>query len=73
MLLHRSGSTSGTAVRDDDNTGFHPYFSVKDIYGTALSLNIYGYIVFFEPNRFGHPDNYIPADPLSTPPHIVPE
>jgi quinol-cytochrome oxidoreductase complex cytochrome b subunit len=72
-LLHKSGSTSGTAIKDPDFIGFHPYFSVKDVYGLAVSLLIFGYLVFFEPNLLGHADNYIPANPLSTPPHIVPE
>jgi len=73
LLLHRAGSTSQTQVKDPDGIGFHPYFSVKDVYGVALSLLFYGYLVFFAPNRFGHPDNYIPANTMSTPPHIVPE
>jgi len=72
-LLHKAGSTSGTGTKHPEFIGFHPYFSVKDVYGLALSLLLFGYLVFFEPNLLGHPDNYIPANPTSTPPHIVPE
>jgi ubiquinol-cytochrome c reductase cytochrome b subunit len=72
-LLHKAGSTPGTQSSDPEGIGFHPYFSVKDIYGLSTSFILYGYLIFFAPNRFGHPDNYIPADPLVTPTHIVPE
>ena len=52
---------------------FYPYFLVKDILGFLCLLLLLSYLVFFEPNALGHPDNYIRADPLVTPPHIVPE
>jgi ubiquinol-cytochrome c reductase cytochrome b subunit len=72
-VVHKIGSTSGTQVKDDDKTGFHPYFSSKDIYGLWASLIFFGYLVFFEPNMLGHTDNYSEADPMTTPAHIVPE
>lgn len=72
-FLHKSGSTSGGQLVVKDDIGLHPYFSVKDIYGTALSFILYGYLIFFSPNKLGHPDNYIPANPSITPSHIVPE
>jgi len=72
-LVHRVGSTSGTQLKDDDKIGFNPYFSTKDVYGVLVSLVIFGYLVFFEPNLLGHTDNYIPANSMVTPPHIVPE
>jgi len=72
-VVHKVGSTSGTQVKDDDKTGFHPYFSSKDVYGLLSSLWIFGYLVFFEPNLLGHSDNYTQADPTTTPVHIVPE
>jgi ubiquinol-cytochrome c reductase cytochrome b subunit len=52
---------------------FHPYFTAKDGFGLGVFLIIYCAVVFFAPNYLGHPDNYIPANPLSTPAHIVPE
>ena len=52
---------------------FHPYYTMKDSFGTMVFLILYAAFVFFLPNALGHPDNYIPADPLVTPPHIVPE
>jgi ubiquinol-cytochrome c reductase cytochrome b subunit len=52
---------------------FHPYYTAKDGFGAALALLLLSVFVFFLPNYLGHPDNYIPANPLSTPAHIVPE
>jgi len=52
---------------------FAPYYIVKDLYGVFLFLGIFAFFVFFYPNLLGHPDNYIQANPLVTPPHIVPE
>ena len=52
---------------------FHPYYTVKDAFGTGVFLIAFALFLFYAPNYMGHPDNYIPANPLSTPPHIVPE
>jgi quinol-cytochrome oxidoreductase complex cytochrome b subunit len=52
---------------------FYPYFLLKDIFGLLLFLFVFSYLVFFSPNLLGHPDNYIRANPIVTPPHIVPE
>jgi len=52
---------------------FHPYYTIKDFFGLSVFLAIFCVFVFFVPNILGHPDNYVPADPLSTPAHIVPE
>jgi quinol-cytochrome oxidoreductase complex cytochrome b subunit len=57
----------------EDSIPFHPYYTIKDAFGLSVFLLFYMYFVFFAPNFFGEPDNYIPADPLVTPPHIVPE
>ena len=66
----RSASTSrGRRIR----IPFHPYYTVKDIFGLTVFLIIYACFVFFAPNLLGEPDNYIPANPLETPTHIVPE
>ena len=56
-----------------DTIPFHPYYTIKDLYGIGLFLMFYSVFVFWFPNVLGHPDNYIPADPLVTPAHIVPE
>lgn len=56
-----------------DTIPFHPYYTIKDLYGIGVFLLFYMFFVFFAPNFFGEPDNYIPADPMVTPPHIVPE
>jgi quinol-cytochrome oxidoreductase complex cytochrome b subunit len=52
---------------------FHPYYTIKDLFGLGVFLIIYLSVVFFAPNFFGEPDNYIPANPMVTPAHIVPE
>lgn len=74
--LHIPGSTNPTGVEvkgPADTLPFHPYFTSKDLFGLGVYLTIFCFFVFFAPNFLGHPDNYIPADPLSTPAHIVPE
>ena len=52
---------------------FHPYYTIKDAVGLGVFLIVFAIFVFYAPNYMGHPDNYIPADPLVTPAHIVPE
>ncbi len=56
-----------------DTIPFHPYYTVKDIYGLAIFALVFAVFIFFAPNYFGHPDNYIPANLIVTPAHIVPE
>jgi len=74
-LLHISGSTTTLGTCNQiDNSRFYPKFIVKDIFGFFLvvgSLSLF--TVFWHPNALGHPDNYIKADALVTPAHIVPE
>ena len=73
-LLHLDGSTNPLGLEDTyDVIPFYPYFLTKDIFGFLIFLFVFSYLVFFEPNLLGHPDNYIRANPLVTPPHIVPE
>jgi ubiquinol-cytochrome c reductase cytochrome b subunit len=73
-LLHQHGSTNPLGIcAKVDCVSFYPYFVLKDIFGLLLSLIFFGVIVFFYPNVLGHPDNYIPANSLVTPAHIVPE
>jgi ubiquinol-cytochrome c reductase cytochrome b subunit len=74
--LHIPGSSNPTGVAvktESDTLPFHPYYTAKDGFGLAVFLLIYCAVVFFGPNALGHPDNYIPANPMSTPAHIVPE
>ena len=74
--LHVTGSNNPTGVEPkgkQDTLPFHPYYTMKDTFGLIVFVIIYAAFVFFMPNALGHPDNYIPADPLVTPAHIVPE
>ena len=74
--LHLSGSSNPTGVEvktASDTVPFHPYYTAKDGLGVAVFLLLYCGLVFFAPNFLGHPDNYIEANPLSTPALIVPE
>lgn len=76
VALHVGGSNNPTGVdpkSDKDTIPFHPYYTVKDFFGFGVFFLLYGYFIFFAPNYLGHPDNYIPADPMVTPAHIVPE
>ena len=74
--LHIPGSSNPTGVEvksESDTVPFHPYYTAKDGFGLAVFLLIYTAVLFFGPNALGHPDNYIPANPMQTPAHIVPE
>ena len=74
--LHQFGSNNPLGIETkgpQDQIPFHPYYTVKDAFGLGVYLILFCVIIFFYPNVLGEPDNYIPADPLSTPPHIVPE
>ena len=76
VALHRFGSNNPLGIDTkgpQDTIPFHPYYTVKDLYGLGVFLIFFAGFVFFAPNYMGHPDNYIPADPLVTPAHIVPE
>ncbi len=74
--LHIPGSNNPTGIEPkgpQDTITFHPYYTVKDAFGLVVFLFFYAAVVFFLPNFMGHADNYIPANPLQTPAHIVPE
>ena len=76
IALHqvKSNNPLGIDMKDaKDAIPFHPYYTVKDYLGFGVFFIFYLGVVFFAPNFFGEPDNYIHADPLVTPPHIVPE
>ncbi len=71
---HKSSNPLGIDVKGEQDTiPFHPYYTAKDSFGLAAFLIVYLGFVFFAPDFFGEPDNYIEANPLQTPPHIVPE
>lgn len=73
-LLHKDGSNnplgSGTNI---DTVSFYPYFYTKDLFSFLILVTLFSFFVVYFPNALGHADNYIPANPLSTPAHIVPE
>jgi ubiquinol-cytochrome c reductase cytochrome b subunit len=74
--LHIPGSSNPTGVDvkgEQDTVPFHPYYTAKDGFGLGVYLLLFAALVFFFPDALGHPDNYIPANPLQTPAHIVPE
>jgi ubiquinol-cytochrome c reductase cytochrome b subunit len=74
--LHIPGSSNPTGVdvkSEKDTLPFHPFYTAKDGWFVGAVLTVYFVFVFFMPNALGHPDNYIPANPLATPAHIVPE
>lgn len=76
VSLHTVGSNNPTGVEiktKKDAIPFHPYFTIKDMVGFVAFFLVFGYFLFFYPNSLGHPDNYIPANPMVTPAHIVPE
>ena len=74
LHVHGSNNPLGIDAKGpQDKIPFHPYYTVKDLFGLGVFLIFLSVFVFFLPNALGHPDNYIPANPLSTPPHIVPE
>ena len=70
----KSNNPLGVEVKTKEDTiPFHPYYTIKDLFGISLFLMVFLGFVFWAPNFFGEPDNYIPANPMVTPPHIVPE
>jgi quinol-cytochrome oxidoreductase complex cytochrome b subunit len=74
LHVHGSNNPVGVGVKTDGDTiPFHPYYTIKDMLGLSVFLVFYLSFVFFAPDFFGEPDNYIEANPLVTPAHIVPE
>jgi ubiquinol-cytochrome c reductase cytochrome b subunit len=72
--LHQYGSNNPLGINASvDKIAFYPYFYVKDLVGWVAFAIFFSIFVFYAPNVLGHPDNYIPANPMSTPAHIVPE
>jgi ubiquinol-cytochrome c reductase cytochrome b subunit len=74
IALHVDGSNNPIGINSNiDKVPFHPYYSIKDLLGYAVFAIFFSFFVYFAPNLLGHPDNYIPANPLVTPAHIQPE
>nr|QHR76875.1 cytochrome b [Peucaea cassinii] len=73
-LLHETGSNNPLGIPSDcDKIPFHPYYTIKDILGFVLMLALLVSLALFSPNLLGDPENFTPANPLVTPPHIKPE
>ncbi len=76
VALHVHGSNNPLGIDPkgpQDTVPFHPYYTMKDGFGVVVFLIVYAGFTFFAPDYMGHADNYIPANPLVTPEHIVPE
>ena len=76
VALHVHGSNNPLGIDPkgpQDTVPFHPYYTMKDGFGVVVFLIVFAGFAFFAPDYMGHPDNYVPANPLVTPEHIVPE
>lgn len=74
ILLHEVGSSNPLGITlKTENIPFYPYFYTKDLFGLMVLFLIFFIFIFYYPNTLGHPDNYIEANPMKTPLHIVPE
>nr|ADW08793.1 cytochrome b [Meles meles meles] len=74
LFLHETGSNNPSGIpSNSDKIPFHPYYTIKDILGVLLLMLMLMILVLFSPDLLGDPDNYTPANPLNTPPHIKPE
>nr|ALJ53388.1 cytochrome b [Arctocebus calabarensis] len=74
LFLHKTGSNNPSGITSEaDKIPFHPYYTIKDLLGVILLLLMLSTLVLFTPDLLGDPDNYTPANPLNTPPHIKPE
>jgi len=73
-FLHKQGSTNPISSESGvDDIYFYPYFFSKDLFAFSCFLVFFAIFVFYFPNLLNHPDNYVCADPLETPAHVVPE
>ena len=74
LHVHKSNNPLGIDIKGPQDTiPFHPYYTIKDLYGLGVFMVFFMFFVFYQPNFFGEPDNYIKANPMVTPTHIVPE
>uniref|UniRef100_F7UJH9 Cytochrome b n=9 Tax=Diplomystidae TaxID=31007 RepID=F7UJH9_9TELE len=74
LFLHETGSNNPIGLNSDaDKISFHPYFTYKDLLGFIILITVLASLALFSPNLLGDPENFTPANPLVTPPHIKPE
>nr|ABY80791.1 cytochrome b [Dibamus novaeguineae] len=74
LFLHETGSNNPTGLNSNtDKIPFHPYYSYKDLLGAVTLILTILFLALFSPNLLGDPENFTPANPLVTPPHIKPE
>nr|ADZ52854.1 cytochrome b [Paraechinus aethiopicus] len=74
LFLHETGSNNPTGIiSESEKIPFHPYYTIKDILGMILLIMMLTILTLFSPDLLSDPDNYTPANPLNTPPHIKPE
>src|SRR5271156_827623 len=76
VALHQHGSNNPLGIDrkgPQDSIPFHPYYTIKDMFGLGVFLIVFALVVFYFPNLLSDPQNYIPANPMQTPPEIVPE
>ena len=73
VLLHTVVSTNPVQIPSESKIPFHPYYVIKDLFALSVAFLVFVILVHFYPNILGHADNFIPANPLVTPAHIVPE
>ncbi|WP_417691000.1 cytochrome b [Roseibium sp.] len=74
--FHTTGNNNPTGVQPkskQDTVPFHPYYTIKDLFAIIVFMILFSWFAFYAPNYMGHPDNYIEANPMVTPAHIVPE
>jgi quinol-cytochrome oxidoreductase complex cytochrome b subunit len=76
LALHQHGSNNPLGIDrkgPQDSVPFHPYYTYKDMFGLSVFLIVFAIVVFYFPNLLAEPQNYIPANPMQTPPEIVPD
>lgn len=74
LFLHQTGSNNPLGIkRNTTKTTFHPYFTLKDLLGMIIIITLLVLLVLWNPNKLGDPENFNPANPLNSPPHIQPE
>nr|AAL69581.1 cytochrome b [Pappogeomys bulleri] len=74
LFLHETGSNNPLGIPSNcSKVPFHPYYTTKDFLGVVMLLMLFLTLVLLFPDKLGDPDNYTPANPLNTPPHIKPE
>nr|AAL69590.1 cytochrome b [Pappogeomys bulleri] len=74
LFLHETGSNNPLGIPSNcSKVPFHPYYTTKDFLGAVMLIMLFLTLVLFFPDKLGDPDNYTPANPLNTPPHIKPE